>query len=39
MRLDGTQGMVVPIPFSAFADDVARQAFVDAVKAGIEKAH
>jgi hypothetical protein len=35
--LDSVQGLVLPIPFSAFADDAARQAFVAAVKAGIEK--
>jgi hypothetical protein len=36
--LDSAQGLVLPIPFSAFADDAARQAFVAAVKAGIEQA-
>jgi hypothetical protein len=32
------QNEVVPIPFSAFANDAERQAFVDAVNAGIGKA-
>lgn len=36
--LDSAQGLVLPVPFSAFADAAARQAFIAAVKAGIEKA-
>ncbi|MDR2365253.1 MAG: hypothetical protein LBD68_05275 [Zoogloeaceae bacterium] len=36
--LDSAQGQVLPIPFAAFADAAARQAFVAAVKAGIEQA-
>jgi hypothetical protein len=32
------QNVVVPVPFSAFANDAERLAFVDAVNAGIGKA-
>jgi hypothetical protein len=36
--LDSALGQLMPIPFSAFANDAERQAFVDAVNAGIGKA-
>ncbi|MDR3159085.1 MAG: hypothetical protein LBU11_08785 [Zoogloeaceae bacterium] len=35
--LDSVRGQLLPIPFSAFANDAERQAFVDAVNAGIGK--
>jgi hypothetical protein len=38
ITMGSAQNEVVPIPFSAFANDAERQTFVDAVKAGIGKA-